>query len=153
MSWSFIPMQLESQVKTDSCLSITHVQDARHVATQVVAFQVVALLLKEFPDVVRCASRNKTLPVHVALYKGTAIEIVFQLPDIYPESAGIKAKDDELALHIACRTNMSLEIIKRLVEIYPEGIHAKDSESGLALHRACCGFRSTHGSCALTPCL
>jgi hypothetical protein len=140
MSWSFIPMQLESQVKTDSCLSITHVQDARHVATQVVA-----LLLKEFPDVVRCASRNKMLPVHVALHKGVVVEIVFQLRDIYPESAGIKAQNDELALHIACRTNMSLEIIKRLVELYPGGIHAQDSEGGLALHRACCGFNSTLG--------
>jgi ankyrin repeat protein len=80
--------------------------------------QVVALLLQEFPDAARCASRNKKmLPVHVALNKVAAVEIVFQLLDIYPESAGIKAQNDELALHIACRTNMSLEVIKRLVEL------------------------------------
>jgi hypothetical protein len=35
------------------------------------------LASQEFPDVVRCASRNKMLPLHVALHKGVVVEIVF----------------------------------------------------------------------------
>ena len=97
--------------------------------------EVVAALLKAFPEGAKEKDNYGNLPLHLATQNQAPLEVVAALLKAFPEGAKEKNSDGDLPLHYATENHAPLEVVAALLKAFPEGAKEKNIAGDLPLQQ------------------
>ncbi|XRB10033.1 poly [ADP-ribose] polymerase [Pycnococcus provasolii] len=86
---------------------------------------VIAALLKVYPEGVRQTNEFGDLPLHSAAIFEAPSEVVSKLLEAYPDGARKTDNGGDLPLHVAAATQAPFDSVELILNAYPEGVHVK----------------------------
>jgi len=100
-------------------------------------FEVVAALLKAWPDAAKQKDSYGQMPLHWACSKGSSFEVVAALLKAWPDAAKQRTRKGTAPLHAACLNTTPFEVVAALLKAWPEVVKEKDSAGNTPLQMAC----------------
>lgn len=98
-------------------------------------FSNVKMLLKMYPDAIRCHDKRGWLPLHWAAYNCYNEEIVDYLLDKFPNGAFMPTYKGQLPFQLTTH-NMNFSIVMKVLDANKDALTAIDNEGNTALHDA-----------------
>mmetsp|Transcript_39947 Transcript_39947/g.58336 ORF Transcript_39947/g.58336 Transcript_39947/m.58336 type:complete len:403 (-) Transcript_39947:72-1280(-) len=98
---------------------------------------VVALLLRKYPDAAKEKDSEDKTPLQIALENKAPLDVLSLLLHIWPDAAKEKGRDGRNPIHFACRYGSSLDVMFVLLSGWPDAAKQKTKYGGTPLHLAC----------------